>query len=190
MADAAITPAPVPAPANQHDAGRADYTALASFKQLEHGEPYFLIRARDALSGPAVRAWAALAYAAGAPPATVESALQQADTLDAYARKRLPDADHLSADQVLQLVFEFSRRAWDARDDASDPKVMLAEERGLNAAMGRLRPTLSLLFAGLEHNADGSWTFRMPMTQPPNPRPVSDACPIEALRRLSVVLRA
>ena len=63
------------------EAGRTDYNELIRFTQLQPGEPYFFIRARDAASGPAVRAWAALALQKGAPAALVESALQQADAL-------------------------------------------------------------------------------------------------------------
>lgn len=167
--------------------GRADYDAMFRFRQLAPGEPSFLIRGRDQLSGPAARAWAALAQAAGVSPAVVESALQQADALDAWADKHLPDVSHLTKDEVLQLTFKLERRAWEARSDSADPRLMLAEERALQQAMGRLRPVLATLFAGLVQEDDGSWRYTPPTHEG---RPVRAACPIEALRRLSVVLRA
>ncbi len=64
---------------------------------------------------------------------------------------------------------------------------MLAEERALTAAMGRMRPILSVLFAGLTKNEDGSYTFAMPEDEFGLERDLPH--PIESLRRLSTVLR-
>ena len=169
------------------DSGRSDYNAAAHFTQLEPGEPYFMIRGRDRLSGDAVRAWAALAHVAKAPPAVIEQALQQADAMDGWPIKKLPDAGHLSDDEQLQLAFELSRRAWEARSDSGASKIMLAEERALAAAMGRLRPVLAVLFAGLSKNEDGSYVFAMPKNEFGIDHDWPH--PIENLRRLSTVLR-
>ncbi|MDB5447608.1 MAG: hypothetical protein JWQ97_2925 [Phenylobacterium sp.] len=178
----------MPAEAPKPDAGRSDYNASARFTQLQPGEPYFLIRGRDALAGPAVRAWAALAHHQLAPMAIVEQALQQADAMDAWPDKHLPDASHLSDDEVLQLAFQLERRAWHARADSADPKIMLAEERAIGVVMGRLRPVLSVLFEGGTLQEDGSFTFRMPKGELGQDKPGLN--PIEALGKLATVLRA
>jgi len=169
------------------NSGRDDYNAAAHFTQLEPGEPYFLIRGRDKIGAQAVRAWASIAYEAMAPMAIIETALKQADAIDAWPVKKLPDAGHLSDDVCLQLAFELERRAWNARSDCTDARLMLAEERALSAAMGRLRPVLSVLFAGLTKNEDGSYTFTMPRDDFGLERDWPH--PIENLRRLSTVLR-
>ena len=169
------------------DSGRSDYNAAAHFTQLEPGEPYFLIRGHDKLGATAVRAWAAAAYDAMAPMAIVETALKQADAIEAWPVKKLPDAKHLTSDQCLQLAFELERRAWNARSDSADARIMLAEERALTAAMSRLRPVLATLFAGLTKNEDGSYTFAMPRDDFGLERDWPH--PIENLRRLSTVLR-
>lgn len=135
-------------PAKPH-AGRADYDRLIRFTQLEPGEPYFFIRGRDQVGGAAVRAWAALAYKAGAPAAIVESALQQADLLDAWPTKRLPDADHLEGHERRALEYQLSRRAWSHRTAATpNETILLAEARGATAAVARNRHADALL-AGL-----------------------------------------
>lgn len=92
--------------------GRADFDQLVKVRTIPEEEPTFILRGKDAVAADAIRCWAALAHAAGAPEATVEQALQQADRFDAYAVKKLPDADHLSEGQAKQLEYQFSRRAW------------------------------------------------------------------------------
>ena len=127
------------------------------------GEPVFTLRGRDPLAAEASRAWAALAHRAGAEPAVVEQALQQADALEAWEPKRLPDDAHLSEAERAQLAFQFSRRAWRARDDAADPRIMLAERRAFDAAIGRLRPILNALLAGASHDeATRIWSWTPP----------------------------
>lgn len=121
-------------------AGRADYEQLVSFRGLEPDEPYFLVRAKDAVAGDAVRAWVVLASAAGAPPALLEQALRQADRLDAWPVKRVADAGHLTEAEQKQLVYCLGRRAWSARDDATDLRVFFAEQRALTQARAELRP--------------------------------------------------
>jgi hypothetical protein len=166
------------------EAGRSDYQELIRFRQLAPGEPYFFIRGRDAVSGDAVRAWCALAYAAGAPRALIESALRQADAIDAWPDKHVPDADHLNRAEAQQLDYEFGRRAWEARTDCADPKVMLAEERAIADALGRVRPLLAQLFQHGEE-VDGAFVFRPPVDE--LGRPTCD--PLGGLRRLETILR-
>ncbi len=173
--------------ATKPDAGRADYNQSDSFSHLEPGEPYFRVRARDKHAAATVRAWAALAYEGFAPMAVIEQALQQADRMDAWPDKRAPDARHLTDDQVLQLAFQFERRGWEARADSSDPRIMLAEERALTAALSRLRPVLTILFAGLGEQPDGSFLWTRPSDQAG--KPVDWPCPFKSLRNLSKVLR-
>jgi hypothetical protein len=128
------------------ESGRDDYDRLIRFSQLEPGEPYFFIRGRDKVAGAAVRAWAAIASRAGAPPAIVESALQQADRLDRWPTKQLPDADHLSQAERLDLEHQLQRRAWNHRiAHAPNEAVVLAEARGAAAALSRDRHTDKLL---------------------------------------------
>ncbi|MET3665949.1 hypothetical protein [Caulobacter sp. 1776] len=142
------------------NAGRHDYDQLVRFRQIQPGEPYFLIRGQDAVAGDAVRAWASLARTAGAPSAIVEQALQQADRLDAWPTKKTPDADHLTDAEQKQLAYALSRRAWHAREDSADVKVMLAEERAISAALGRLRPLLNDLLENGAWNDEGDFVYR------------------------------
>jgi len=137
------------------EAGRQDYNELIRFTQLQPGEPYFFIRARDAASGPAVRAWAALALQRGAPAALVESALQQADALDAWPDKHVPGVEHLSAEEIRSLEYQLDRRAWRSRDAtvtgaAISETILLAERRGARAAESRVRNADELLRLVLE----------------------------------------
>lgn len=128
------------------DSGRADYDQLVDFRQLDPGEPFFLIRARDLVGAPTVRAWAAFASKAGAPPAIVESALQHADRLAAWPKKRLPDADHLTQAERLSLEYELARRAWNHRiAHAPNEAILLAEARGAAQAVARDRHADQLL---------------------------------------------
>lgn len=72
--------------------GRRDYDQ--SFDQIPEDEPVFVIRGQDVIGWAAVQAWANLAQAAGANPVTVESALQHAHRMKAYAnqvRCAIPD---------------------------------------------------------------------------------------------------
>jgi hypothetical protein len=54
-------------------------------------EPVFLIRGQDVVSGDAVRAWANLAEATGADPEIIKVARQQAEKMDAWPKKKIPD---------------------------------------------------------------------------------------------------
>lgn len=168
------------------EAGRPDYDQLIEFRQAKSpGEPYFVIFAHDGLSAAAVRAWAALAHEAGVPIAQVESALQQADAMDAWADKRLPNADHLTAKQQQQLTYQFGRRAWRAREDSHDTRIMFAEERAIAAALGRVRPLLSAFFELAEVLPGGSVIYAPPKTWKDDPA----LDPLTGLRRLEAVLR-
>lgn len=120
-------PKPAPAPTS----GREDYDQLVKVQTLGPGEPFFLVRAQDALSAALVRAYAELLFNAGGSPALVESALQLADRMDAYRPKKLPDADHMSPAEQTRQAWALEQRAWRARDDVADPKrMLLAQQRG------------------------------------------------------------
>lgn len=128
------------------ESGRDDYDRLIRFTQLEPGEPYFFLRGRDRVAGAAVRAWAAFAYKAGVPAAIVESALQQADRLDAWPTKRLPDADHLDRQEIQALEYQLARRAWNHRVALTpNETVLLAERRGHQQAVDQQRHADRLL---------------------------------------------
>lgn len=182
--------------AAEHSAGRDDYAQLAHFRQLAPGEPYFLIRGQDRVSGDAVRAWASLARLAGAPPALVEQALRQADNLDRWPAKKLPDADHIDPAEQQQLAYALERRAWNAREDCADMKVMLAEERAITAARSQLRPVLTELFERGRWQENGAFVF-LPREDEPAEGDEPDAASkrtlrtnaILALQRLDLILR-
>ncbi len=121
-----------PEPVAGPTAGRPDYDEMIKVRSLKPGEPYFVVRAQDSLSGAAVRAYAALAFDAGAPVALVESALKLADAMDAFGPKKLPDADHLPPAEQTRMAWELEQRAWKHRDGGgADPgALMLAQQRG------------------------------------------------------------
>lgn len=122
------------------NAGRQDLDHLLRAKHIPDDEPIFHTRGRDPAAAASVRAWAARAFELGVPIAVIEQALQQADALEAWPVKRLPDGDHLSEDERKQLEYQFRRRAWRARAAAPDETaIMLAEQRGYDAAIAKLR---------------------------------------------------
>jgi hypothetical protein len=123
-----------------HAAGRADYDQLVDFKGLAEGEPYFMLRGQDALAGDTIRAWAMLAGQQQVPLPVLEQALRQADRLDAWPAKKLPDADHIAEAEQRQLVYCLDRRAWNAREDVLDVRFYLAERRGYAQAVAELQP--------------------------------------------------
>ena len=54
-------------------------------------EPLFILRAQDALAAQAVRYWAFLAQANGTPIPKVEEALRNADKMELWLGKKIPD---------------------------------------------------------------------------------------------------
>lgn len=119
-------------------AGRADYDELVTFHGIEPGEPFFMIRGKDAAGADTVRAWVMLASERGAPPALLEQALRQADKLEAWPVKKVADADHLTDAEQKQLVFCLQRRAWNAREDVLDIRVFYAEQRAWRSAEAKI----------------------------------------------------
>lgn len=74
---------------------RDDYNRIQDpANKIPEDEPVFLIRAQDAVSGDAVRAWAELAEKAGAAPDILEKARRHADKMDAWPHKQTPDCNH------------------------------------------------------------------------------------------------
>lgn len=77
------------------DAGRAPdaqpITTNGTTRLIPRDEPVFLIRGQDAVSGDAVRAWAALAHERGASPDIVRVAIEHAAKMDAWPKKKTPD---------------------------------------------------------------------------------------------------
>ena len=130
-----------PANAAPTNAGRPDLDRLVRASHIDAREPVFLLRARDPAAAKAVRAWAVIAHTFGVPPAVIEEALAQADAMDAWPEKQVPAADHLSADERLQLEYRLDRRAWRARlaDIHTSADIVLAERRGWAAAVARMR---------------------------------------------------
>ncbi|WP_372395234.1 hypothetical protein ABMY26_07135 (plasmid) [Azospirillum sp. HJ39] len=66
-------------------------TTNGTTRTIPDDEPVFLIRGQDAVGGAAVRAWADLASAAGADPDILRSALDHADKMDAWPKKKVAD---------------------------------------------------------------------------------------------------
>lgn len=130
--------------------GRPDYDGAIRIASLQPGEPYFVIRAQDAVAGDAVRAWAGLAHEAGAPAEALELALQQADRMDAWPSKKKPDGPDLDEGQRKQLRNQLSRRAWTAKSQVQSEEALLAYRLGRDAVLGQVRPLVSAIADGLE----------------------------------------
>jgi len=80
---------------------RPDYNRIQDpLQRIGADEPVFLIRAQDAVSGEAVRAWANLNDAVGGSPEASALARRHADLMDAWPVKKrcdLPGAEALHA---------------------------------------------------------------------------------------------
>lgn len=73
---------------------RPDYDAIQDSplqSLIPFDEPVFLIRGQDKVGANAVRAWAALARKNGADEAIVQMALNHADKMEAWPKKKTPD---------------------------------------------------------------------------------------------------
>ena len=127
--------------------GRADYDQAVSLSALQPGEPIFILKAGDIAAADAIRAWAALAYSAGTPIEVVEMALQRADEFEDWPDRKAADGPKLEPHQRLNLRNQFALRAWAAKEAAVTPDIALAEQRGVSAVLGRLRPLLTDLAA-------------------------------------------
>lgn len=92
--------------------GRTDYRSLTQLEaeKIDPLEPVFVIRAKDQIGADAVRAYADLARAAGASEQLIRSALAQAEAMDAWPVKQLPDLV-LSEGQSRQADYAAQRRA-------------------------------------------------------------------------------
>jgi hypothetical protein len=73
------------------DATLTPVTTNGTTRLIPRDEPVFLIRAQDAVSGDAVRAWADLAEAKGAAPEILQRARAHAALMDAWPTKKTPD---------------------------------------------------------------------------------------------------
>ena len=71
---------------------RADYAHIQDpTGRIPEDEPVFVIRAKDRVSGDAVRAWADLAERAGASADILQAAREHAARMDAWPVKQTPD---------------------------------------------------------------------------------------------------
>lgn len=133
--------------------GRSDYDASVKLATLRPEEPIFVLRAGDAVAADAVRGWASLAHAKGAPVEAIELALQQADRMDAWPLKKVPNGPDLEDHEAKQLRYQHSRRAW--RSQTAPPPIgeVLAQQLGRDAVLGQLRPIVSDLTAAIEAGA-------------------------------------
>ena len=55
------------------------------------GEPIFVLRGRDMLAPVIVREWAGMAYRGGLPDAKYIEAMDCADSMEAWPRRKMPD---------------------------------------------------------------------------------------------------
>lgn len=110
--------------------GRPDFDQMVKIASVPSDEPVFLLRARDIAAAPAVRAWAALAMEAGAPVSVIEQALQQADRMEAWAVKKVPDEDHIEPTERKRLAHQLRRRLWDGGKGpaATHPLAVIFEQ--------------------------------------------------------------
>jgi len=166
--------------------GRADYDATIRTHAIPADEPKFILRAQDAVAADTVRLWATLAAQAGAAPPVLELALQQADAMEAWPKRKLPDAGELTAAEIKQLTYEYDRRAHRAGVDLAPDRAMeilLAERRGYAHALSALRvmhralARLRLAYARrVEEDIDGCCLMQDDLTPlRPAPRPQDEA---------------
>lgn len=92
--------------------GRADIDVMLKASSIPADEPVFVLRGQDACGPDAVRYWAELAMARGAPVAVGELALQQADAMEAWPRAKLADDAFLGEPERRQLAYQHGRRSW------------------------------------------------------------------------------
>ena len=67
-------------------------TTNGTTRVIPKDEPVFLIRGQDVVGGAAVRGWATLAKIAGASHEIVDMALEHAEKMEAWPKKKVPDA--------------------------------------------------------------------------------------------------
>jgi len=122
--------------------GRADLDAVLRLQTIPSDEPTFVLRAQDQVAADAVRSWAALYLAEGGSEAVAESALQQAQAMEDWKVKKLPDDDHWTIDERRHLIYLFNQRAYRARGDDADLRIRLAEQRSYSLARSQMRAFL------------------------------------------------
>lgn len=125
--------------------GRTDYDSLFTQGGLAPGEPVFIIRGRDMVAGDAIRAYADLAYQAGAPSEALELALQQADAVDRWPEKKVPDGPRLDENECKQLRNALGRRAWTFRAVIESQFPLLADKLAADAVASKVRPAIIAL---------------------------------------------
>ena len=71
---------------------RPDYNRIQDPAGLiPDDEPVFFLRAQDQVAAATVRYWARMAKDQGADPRMIQNAFHQADRMEAWAKKKLPD---------------------------------------------------------------------------------------------------
>ena len=114
--------------------GRADYDQLVRFRSIPADEPTFLLRGQDMVGAAAVRAYVQLAKDAGAEPAFLELASAQADAMERWPVKKLPDVDLPDARRK-NLAYIWERRQWNGGGLSAEA---VAEQRGFERAYALL----------------------------------------------------
>lgn len=129
--------------------GRQDYDSLFTQGGLAPGEPVFIIRGRDRVAGDAIRAYADLAYQVGAPAEALELALQQADAVDRWPNKKIPDGPRLDENERKQLRNALGRRAWTFRAVIESQFPLLADKLAADAIAAKVRPAITAMIGRL-----------------------------------------
>jgi len=131
--------------------GRDDLDHRLHLSSIPAEEPTFFLRGRDSEASATLRAYAALIAKAGADPAVVEQALQQADRMDAYPEKRLVNAGHLTEAERKNLAAELARRAWNwALEAVPSEREFLAYQIGRHDMTGRLHAARAQIDAAID----------------------------------------
>jgi len=139
--------------------GRQDLDAMLRVASIPADESTFLLRAQDPNAAATVRAWVEISKHAGVPKAVLEQALRQADAMERWPVKKLPNADHLTEDEAKQLAYAHSRRLWNhgriTRAAAGAAamiyfldRVMEAEEPDIHALADDAKELRALLTSG------------------------------------------
>lgn len=75
----------------QHNRADYQFRIQDNSGHIPEDEPVFLLRGQDQAAAAAVRCWAAIAEAMDADPRTIDTALIQADLMEAWPVKKIPD---------------------------------------------------------------------------------------------------
>lgn len=109
-------------------------TTNGTSRTVPADEPVFLIRAQDIVGGAAVRAWANLAEAAGASRDILDQARAQASKMEAWPRKKVPDATETLCGEAKSALKAADRHR--LKEEAQAPRTNAAAQDVANVLEG------------------------------------------------------